>query len=132
MLKLEPIGFVRNDIEDSTDFSNVVSEIAIREDLVEGLFRLEESEEIDIIFWFDRSIGSKPKLHPKGDPSNPLVGVFASRSPNRPNPIGVTRVKLLEVRGNILVVKGLDALNGTPVLDIKPADRRRPHRQTVK
>jgi tRNA-Thr(GGU) m(6)t(6)A37 methyltransferase TsaA len=72
------------------------------------------------------------KLHPKGNPDNPLVGVFASRSPNRPNPIGVTKVKLLEVRGNILVVKGLDALNGTPVLDIKPADHRRPHRQTVK
>jgi len=132
MLKLEPIGFVRNEVEESTDFSEVVSEIVVREDLVEGLFRIEESEEIDIIFWFDRSVGPKLKLHPKGDPANPLVGVFASRSPNRPNPIGVTRVKLLQVRGNILVVKGLDALNMTPVLDIKPADHRRPHRQTVK
>ena len=132
MLKLEPIGFVRNEVEESTDFSEVVSEIVVREDLVEGLFRIEESEEIDIIFWFDRSVGPKLKLHPKGDPANPLVGVFASRSPNRPNPIGVTRVKLLQVRGNIIVVKGLDAFNKTPVLDIKPADHRRPHRQTVK
>ena len=105
MLKLEPIGFVRNEVEESTDFSEVVSEIVVREDLVEGLFRIEESEEIDIIFWFDRSVGPKLKLHPKGDPANPLVGVFASRSPNRPNPIGVTRVKLLQVRGNIIVVK---------------------------
>jgi tRNA-Thr(GGU) m(6)t(6)A37 methyltransferase TsaA len=63
------------------------------------------------------------KLHPKGNPDNPLVGVFASRSPNRPNPIGVTRVKLLKVNGNILTVKGLDAFNGTPVIDIKPARR---------
>jgi tRNA-Thr(GGU) m(6)t(6)A37 methyltransferase TsaA len=132
MLKLEPIGFVRNDVEESTDFSEVVSTIEIRNDLVEGLYRLEESKEIDVIFWFDRSIPAKMKLHPKGNPDNPLVGVFASRSPNRPNPIGVTKVKLLEVRGNILVVKGLDALNGTPVLDIKPDDHRRPHRQTVK
>ena len=132
MLTLEPIGFVRNDIEESTDFSEVVSMIEIRQELVEGLFRLEESDEIDVLFWFDRCLPARMKLHPKGNPENPLVGVFASRSPNRPNPIGVTRVKLLEVRGNILVVKGLDALNGTPVLDIKPADHRRPHRQTVK
>lgn len=121
MLNLEPIGYVRNDIEASTDFSDVFSEIVIREDLTEGLYRLEESKDIDIIFWFDRSLPVRMKLHPKGNPRNPLVGVFASRSPNRPNPIGVTRVQLIAIMGNILTVKGLDAFNGTPVLDIKPA-----------
>jgi tRNA (adenine37-N6)-methyltransferase len=121
MLILEPIGFVRNDIEGSTDFSDVFSEIVIREDLAEGLYRLEESKFIDIIFWFDRSLPARMKLHPKGNPRNPLVGVFASRSPNRPNPIGVTKVQLIAIMGNILTVKGLDAFNGTPVLDIKPA-----------
>ena len=95
MLTIEPIGFVRNDIEERTDFSEVVSTIEIRPDLAEGLYRLEESEEIDVLFWFDRSLSAKMKVHPRGDPDNPLVGVFASRSPNRPNPIGVTRVKLL-------------------------------------
>jgi tRNA (adenine37-N6)-methyltransferase len=121
MLTLDPIGFVRNGIEESTDFSEVVSEIVVREDLVDGLFRLDGSKEIDVIFWFDRCLATTMRLHPKGDPDNPLVGVFASRSPNRPNPIGVTRVRLLKVKGNILTVKGLDAFNGTPVLDIKPA-----------
>jgi tRNA-Thr(GGU) m(6)t(6)A37 methyltransferase TsaA len=121
MLNLEPIGFVRNDIERSTDFSDVVSEIVVNEDLTEGLYRIEESKEIDVIFWFDRSLPTRMRLHPKGNPNEPLVGVFASRSPNRPNPIGVTRVQLIAIMGNILTVKGLDAFNGTPVLDIKPA-----------
>ncbi|HEY3419310.1 MAG TPA: tRNA (N6-threonylcarbamoyladenosine(37)-N6)-methyltransferase TrmO [Methanomassiliicoccales archaeon] len=123
MLNIEPIGYVRNDIESSMDFTDVVSEIVIEEDLVEGLYRIEESKEIDVIFWFDRSRPARMKLHPKGNPSDPLVGVFASRSPDRPNPIGVTRVQLIAIMGNILTVKGLDAFNGTPVIDIKPADR---------
>ena len=132
MLTLEPIGVVRNDVEESTDFTDVISTIEIKPELTEGLYRLEESEEIDVLFWFDRSLPAMMKVHPRGDPDNPLVGVFASRSPNRPNPIGVTRVKLLAVKGNILTVKGLDALNGTPVIDIKPAVHHRPRRQTVK
>ena len=132
MLKLEPIGYVRNEVEESMDFTDVVSEIVIRPELEDGLCRIDESKEIDVIFWFDRSTGPKMKLHPKGDPDIPLVGVFATRSPNRPNPIGVTRVRLMSVNGNILTVKGLDAFNGTPVLDIKPAHRRDRLRQTVK
>jgi tRNA-Thr(GGU) m(6)t(6)A37 methyltransferase TsaA len=122
MLILEPIGYVRNDIERSTDFSDVVSEIVMQEDLVEGLYRIEESKDIEVIFWFDRSLPARMKLHPKGNPNAPLVGVFASRSPNRPNPIGVTRVQLIAIMGNILTVKGLDAFNGTPVIDIKPVE----------
>jgi len=122
MLILEPIGYVRNDIERSTDFSDVVSEIVMQEDLVEGLYRIEESKEIEVVFWFDRSLPARMKLHPKGNPNAPLVGVFASRSPNRPNPIGVTRVQLIAIMGNILTVKGLDAFNGTPVIDIKPVE----------
>jgi tRNA-Thr(GGU) m(6)t(6)A37 methyltransferase TsaA len=60
------------------------------------------------------------KVHPKGNHNLPLVGVFASRSPARPNPIGITTVKLLERRENVLKVTGMDAIDGTPVLDIKP------------
>jgi len=59
-------------------------------------------------------------VHPKGRLNIPLQGVFATRTPNRPNPIGVTIVKLLEMRRNVLTVEGLDALDGSPVLDIKP------------
>jgi tRNA-Thr(GGU) m(6)t(6)A37 methyltransferase TsaA len=126
MLSLEPIGHVHNGIERTQDFSEVISEILILPEFEPGLYRLEESDEIDVIFIFDRNIdqGFNLKLHPKGDPSNPEVGVFASRSPFRPNPIGLQRVKLMDVSGNVVRVLGLDALEGTPVLDIKPAKRR--------
>ena len=126
MLKLEPIGHVRNGILSTRDFSEVVSEIEMLPDFVPGLYRLDESEEIDVIFLFDRNIdqGYQLKLHPKGDPDNPEVGVFASRSPFRPNPIGLQRVQLLAIDGGRVRVRGLDALDGTPVLDIKPAKRR--------
>jgi tRNA (Thr-GGU) A37 N-methylase len=63
------------------------------------------------------------RVHPFHDPTYPEVGLFAFRSPTRPNPIGLSRVRLIERRDNVLVVKGLDAYNGTPVLDIKPATR---------
>ena len=64
------------------------------------------------------------KVHPKGRSDMPLLGVFATRSPDRPNPIGLTLVELLKIEKNILTVHGLDALNGTPILDIKPFDYR--------
>lgn len=124
MMEVVPIGFVRNDAEEDTDFENLVSEIEILPEYADGLYRIEENEEIDIIFLFDRSTFYKMMVHPHHDPSQPEVGVFASRSPKRPNFLGLTRVKLLERRGNMLVVKGLDAFNGTPVIDIKPAHRR--------
>ncbi len=60
------------------------------------------------------------KVHPQGKRDLPLIGVFATRSPSRPNPLGITIVRLLERRGNVLKVVGLDALNGTPVVDLKP------------
>jgi tRNA-Thr(GGU) m(6)t(6)A37 methyltransferase TsaA len=123
-METAPIGYVRNSAEEDTDFENLVSEIEILPEYAEGLHRIEESEELDIIFLFDRSTFYEMRVHPHHDPSQPEVGVFASRSPKRPNFLGLTRAKLLGRRGNVLVVKGLDAFNGTPVLDIKPAHRR--------
>ena len=62
------------------------------------------------------------KVRPRGRSDMPLLGIFATRTPHRPNPIGLTRVKLLNVERNVVTVQGLDAFNGTPVLDIKPFD----------
>jgi tRNA-Thr(GGU) m(6)t(6)A37 methyltransferase TsaA len=62
------------------------------------------------------------KVHPRGREDMPLLGVFATRTPYRPNPIGLTLVELMKVEGNVLTVRGLDAFDGTPVLDIKPFD----------
>jgi len=100
------------------------SRIILDEELVDGLAGLRLGERLLVTFFFDRSEGFDLRQHPRGDKSRPLRGVFALRSPRRPNPIGVTQVELLSVAGNVLVVRGLDALNGTPVLDIKPADTR--------
>lgn len=107
------------------DFSRVVSEIVIDPELEEGLYRLNEADRIIVIFAFDRNIskGFKMKLHPRGDEERPLVGVFASRSPFRPNPIGIDTVRLLKIEKNVLTVRGLEAFDGTPVLDIKQAKK---------
>ncbi|HOE52145.1 MAG TPA: tRNA (N6-threonylcarbamoyladenosine(37)-N6)-methyltransferase TrmO [Methanomassiliicoccales archaeon] len=98
-----------------------VSEIEVRPEFAEGLYRIELLKELDVLFLFDRSEGFDLKVHPKGDPSIPLTGLFGTRSPRRPTPIGLTRVELLERKGNVLTVRGLDAFPGTPVVDIKGA-----------
>ncbi|MDD1770698.1 MAG: tRNA (N6-threonylcarbamoyladenosine(37)-N6)-methyltransferase TrmO [Methanomassiliicoccales archaeon] len=100
-----------------------VCEIEILPELEEGLDGIESQKEIIVLFHFDRSDGYDLKLHPRNDESNPLLGVFATRSPRRPNPIGMAQVELLGRKGNRLKVRGLDAFNGTPILDIKPVVR---------
>ena len=96
-----------------------ISTIEISPEYEEGLYRIELLKELDIIFLFDRSQGYDLKLHPRGDPEIPLAGVFGTRSPRRPNPLGLTRVRLLEAEGGHLKVEGLDALLDTPIIDIK-------------
>lgn len=126
-MTVRPIGFVRNDAKEKPPieykWDDTVSEIVIDRGLSEALDGLEDFSHIVVLFRFDRAIVTgdlPPKTHPRGDPNKPLVGRFATRSPHRPNSIGMTTVRLLERRGNILKVKGLDALDGSPVLDIKP------------
>jgi tRNA-Thr(GGU) m(6)t(6)A37 methyltransferase TsaA len=89
-------------------------------DLTAGLKGLEPGMAVLVIFNFHRSEDYELLQHPCGDRTRPRRGVFALRSPNRPNPIGVTEVELLSIEGNILTVRGLDALNQTPILDLKP------------
>ena len=72
-----------------------------------------------MLFYCHRASGYDLQVHPRGDPGQPLRGVFAVRSPCRPNPIGVTTARVRRVEGNVLEVIGLDALDGSPVLDIK-------------
>jgi len=83
------------------------------------LYRIELLKELDVLFVFDRSEGFDLHVHPRNDPQIPLTGVFGTRSPRRPSPIGLTRVRLLDIKGNILKVDGLDAFLDTPIVDIK-------------
>ncbi len=120
---LKIIGTVKNELKQPSrrDCRDVISEIMIDESLTEALDNLDEFSHIIVIYWMHKSGGQAPnKVRPMGKPGLPLVGLLASRAPHRPNPIGKTTVRLLRRRGNILKVKGLDAINGTPVIDIKP------------
>jgi tRNA-Thr(GGU) m(6)t(6)A37 methyltransferase TsaA len=124
-INLTPIGFVKNSIREPKreDCQSVTSEIIVNEDLKEALSGIDGFSHIIVIYWMHRMPSSKRsvlKVHPKRNQSLPLTGVFATRSPARPNPMGIATVRLLEHRDNILKVMGLDAINGTPVLDIKP------------
>ena len=123
-LTLKAIGVVRNKVKPATecDWEKITSEIVIDSRLTEALDGLEGFSHIIVLYWMHHAAcGEVPlKVHPMGTPELPLVGLFATRSPNRPNPIGKATVRLLQRRGNILRVKGLDAFDGTPVIDIKP------------
>ena len=124
---LRPIGTVRNSVKQAPgagyEWEKVISEIVVRSSLTEALDGLEEFSHIIVLYWMHKSAarGEPPtKVHPRGDQKKPLVGLFASRSPHRPNSIGKATVRLLQRQGNVLRVKGLDAVDGTPVIDIKP------------
>lgn len=124
-LLLRPIGIVRNEVKEQMrgGWQEVVSEITIEEDLTECLEGLEEFSHIIVVYWMHRvALGGRPpgKVHPKGRADLPLVGIFATRAPYRPNPLGVSVARLKERNGNVLKVVGLDAINDSPVIDIKP------------
>ncbi len=122
---LKAIGHVKNDFNSSVPkgYEDKVSEIVLDAEFSEALDGTEENSHVIVLFWLnkiDDEGRSIKKLHPKGREDLPLVGVLATRSPRRPNPIGLRAVKLEKREGNVLAVKGLDAFNGSPVLDIKP------------
>jgi tRNA-Thr(GGU) m(6)t(6)A37 methyltransferase TsaA len=122
-ITLKPIGVVRNEIKwpARSDHKDVVSEIVIDSNLTEALDNLDEFSHIIILYWIHKSPHRAPKkVHPMGNPGRAPMGVFATRSPDRPNPLGKSIARLLQRRDNVLTVQGLDAIDGTPVIDIKP------------
>jgi tRNA-Thr(GGU) m(6)t(6)A37 methyltransferase TsaA len=86
----------------------------------EALLGLEAGDEIIVITWLDRARRDVLTVHPRGDASRPLMGVFDTRSPHRPNPIGLHRVTITKVDGLRVRVNSLEALNATPIIDVKP------------
>ena len=125
-IELKPIGFVRTKAfgKEVRDRSNV-SELIILKDLTEALDGVRDFSHLYVIFWMHEiSVEERKtmKTNPRGRLDMPYLGVFSTRTPYRPNPIGLTLVKLLKVKDNVLTVRGLDAFNGSPILDIKPFD----------
>ncbi|HIK03064.1 TPA: tRNA (N6-threonylcarbamoyladenosine(37)-N6)-methyltransferase TrmO [archaeon] len=121
-IKFTPIGYVKNNVRELRfgDFAKEVSEIVVDEKYTEALDGIEDYSHIIIVYWMDKVKEHVIKHQPQGNPEVPIVGIFACRCPARPNPIAITTVKLLERKGNRIKVEGLDVLNGTPVIDIKP------------
>jgi len=125
-MTLKAIGIVRSDFREPSaerlNLEEIVSEIEIDPRLTEALDGLEGFSHIIVLYWMHRATSERLslKVHPMGRKDVPLQGFFAVRTPNRPNRIGKSTVKLLQRRGNVLRVQGLDAIDGSPVLDIKP------------
>jgi tRNA-Thr(GGU) m(6)t(6)A37 methyltransferase TsaA len=122
---VEWIGVVHNGVTAPVDegWGRVVSEIVLDEMLADGLDGIEAFSHVLVLFWMHRAAEAEPvrmRRRPQGREDMPEVGIFAQRARHRPNPIGATAVELLWREKNRLVVRGLDAIDGTPVVDVKP------------
>ncbi|MGF3523179.1 MAG: tRNA (N6-threonylcarbamoyladenosine(37)-N6)-methyltransferase TrmO [Candidatus Bathyarchaeia archaeon] len=125
-ITLEPVGFVKTDARgDEVKDRRRLSQIVVRKELIEALEGIAGFSHLFVLFWLSEISPVQRqtlKVHPRGRRDLPLVGVFAVRTNLRPNPIGLTLVELVKCEGAVLTVRGLDAFDGTPVLDIKPFD----------
>lgn len=122
-IELHPIGTVRSPYKVRGDaprqgrHSDTISEIVIDEQFRPGLWQIETQKHLWVLCWFDRADRTLLRATPPGAKSE--KGVFAIRSPDRPNPVSLSMIDLLSVKDNVLTVRGLDAFDGTPVIDIK-------------
>ncbi|TGL57834.1 tRNA (N6-threonylcarbamoyladenosine(37)-N6)-methyltransferase TrmO [Leptospira jelokensis] len=127
-IELKPIAFVKNSRTEPIDdnWSDVISEIVLTEEVpIHSLQGIDSFSHLEILYYFDKVKPSEIvyENHPRGNPNYPKVGIFAQRKKDRPNQLGICTVELLKVVGKRLIVKYLDAIEGTPVLDIKPVFR---------
>jgi tRNA-Thr(GGU) m(6)t(6)A37 methyltransferase TsaA len=127
--ELRPIGWVRSSIVDRADAPRQGNEggvevsIEIEPDVVLALDGIEVGAEIVVLTWLHEAKRDVLRTHPRNDPANPITGIFATRSPDRPNPIGLHTVTVLERNADSLRVAPMEAIDGTPVIDLKPVLR---------
>ena len=122
---LRPIGHIRSSLRALEDAPRQGSEGApdawldVDPAFARALFRITPGDEVVVITWLHRADRDVLEVHPRGDPANPLTGVFATRSPHRPNPLGLHRVTVREVSGTRLRIGPIEAIDDTPVVDVK-------------
>jgi tRNA-Thr(GGU) m(6)t(6)A37 methyltransferase TsaA len=123
---VRPIGIVRSSLRDVHDAPNQAFEgapeahLEIDGEFAPALHRVTPGQDLILLTWLHRADRSVLETHPRGDPTIPLTGVFATRSPDRPNPIGLHRVTVSEIEApTLLRVLALEAIDGTPILDLK-------------
>lgn len=123
---LRPIGVVESPLLDRAaaplqgDEGSPDAWLVIEQAFSEGLRDLQPGSEIIVLTWLDRARRDVLSVHPRSNPMNPEQGVFTTRSPDRPNPIGLHRVTIVSIDGTKIQVRNLEALDGTPIVDIKP------------
>ena len=123
---LRPIGVITSDLKSLADAPRQGTEgapdawLEVDAAFAEALQGIEAGDELLVITWFHRADRRVLRTHPRSDPRNPLTGVFATRSPDRPNPLGLHAVTVRAIEGHRLRVGPLEAIDGTPVVDIKP------------
>jgi tRNA-Thr(GGU) m(6)t(6)A37 methyltransferase TsaA len=126
MIALQPIGRVESPLVDRDTAPRQGDEgapdawLAFEPGVSEGLRDLRVGDDAIVLTWLDRARRDVLVVHPRGDPSRPETGVFSTRSPDRPNPIGLHRVTILSIDGTRVRVRNLEALDGTPIVDVKP------------
>ncbi|VEF47626.1 transcriptional regulator [Bacillus freudenreichii] len=123
---IKPVAYVRNsrkNIEDD-NWGSIISEIELIDELDESSFQgVGDFSHLEIIFYFDHVTDDKIQYgarHPRNNKKLPKIGIFAQRGKNRPNKLGLTTAELIQHDGRKIIVKGLDAIDGTPIVDIKP------------
>ena len=125
-LQLRPVGTIHSELTARSDAPKQGSEggpdawLEMEPWTIDGLHRLAVGDEIVVITWLHQSRRDVLQVRPRSDPRNPLTGVFATRSPDRPNPLGLHPVVIRAIEGNRLRIGPIEAINGTPVVDIKP------------
>jgi len=128
---LVPIGVVSSPLTDPAAAPKQGSEgapdawLVLEPGVAAGLDGMRPGDEIIVLTWLHRARRDVLRVHPRDDPSNPERGVFTTRSADRPNPIGLHRVEVAAIDGTRVRVRGLEAVDGTPVVDLKPVLRRR-------
>jgi len=121
------VGVVRSRLADRADAPRQPdegapeAEVVLDEGVVPALAGIEVGDRLELLTWLHLADRSTLTTYPRGDTSRPLTGVFATRSPDRPNPVGLHTVTVTAVEGNVVRVAGLEAVDGTPVIDIKPS-----------
>jgi len=124
--EVRPVAWVESPLKHRRDAPRQGDEgapdawLVFEPDLGDAMGDLAVGADIVLITWLDRADRNALVVHPRSDPSRPAVGVFSTRSPDRPNPLGLHPVRILAVDGLRVQVRGLEALDGTPVLDVKP------------
>lgn len=126
MIELKPVAVVESTLKDRSDAPKQGREgapdawLVFEPAFIEALDGIAAGDRMILLTWLDRADREVLRVHPRDDLSNPLTGVFATRSSDRPNPIGLHEVEVLGIEGNRMHVRPLEALDGTPVVDVKP------------